>query len=112
MVLNELENGLRHHSLIKSDEQRKNFRELLTVVKHEYEDMVKNEVQRAISADEEAISRLCSNYIDNVKAYTQKERVKNKYTGQDEDPDESLIRSVEEKHDIPNIPQAAFRHAI
>ena len=30
MVLNELENGLRHHSLIKSDEQRKNFRELLT----------------------------------------------------------------------------------
>src|SRR5207245_521262 len=77
MVLNELESGLRHHSLIKSDEQRKGFRELLAVVKHEYEDMVKNEVQRAISADEEAISRLCSNYIDNVKAYTQKERVKN-----------------------------------
>jgi len=70
MVLNELENGLRHHSLIKSDEQRKNFRELLTVVKHEYEDIVKNEVQRVISADEEAISRLCLNYIDNVKVYT------------------------------------------
>ena len=33
MVLNELESGLRHHSLIKSDEQRKNFRELLSVVK-------------------------------------------------------------------------------
>src|SRR6266850_2408466 len=101
MVLNELESGLRHHSLIKSDEQRKGFRELLAVVKHEYEDMVKNEVQRAISADEEAISRLCSNYIDNVKAYTQKERVKNKYTGQDEEPDERLMRSIEEKIDIP-----------
>src|SRR5438132_14157611 len=112
MVLNELESGLRHHSLIKSDEQRKNFRELLSVVKHEYEDMVKNEVQRAISADEEAISRLCSNYIDNVKAYTQKERVKNKYTGQDEEPDERLMRSIEEKIDIPESRKDDFRREI
>src|SRR5213080_3974293 len=112
MVLNELENGLRHHSLIKSDEQRKNFRELLSVVKHEYEDIVKNEVQRAISADEEAISRLCSNYIDNVKAYTQKERVKNKYTGQDEEPDERLMRSIEEKIDIPESRKDDFRREI
>jgi len=112
MVLNELEAGLRHHSLIKSDEQRKAFRELLTVVKHEYEDIVKNEVQRAISADEEAISRLCSNYIDNVKAYTQKERVKNKYTGQDEEPDERLMRSIEEKIDIPESRKDDFRREI
>src|SRR6266850_675768 len=112
MVLNELESGLRHHSLIKSDEQRKGFRELLAVVKHEYEDMVKNEVQRAISADEEAISRLCSNYIDNVKAYTQKERVKNKYTGQDEEPDERLMRSIEEKIDIPESRKDDFRREI
>src|SRR5262252_7813978 len=112
MVLNELESGLRHHSLIKSDEQRKNFRELLTVVKHEYEDIVKNEVQRAISADEEAISRLCSNYIDNVKAYTQRERVKNKYTGQDEEPDERLMRSIEEKIDIPESRKDDFRREI
>jgi len=81
-------------------------------VKHEYEDMVKNEVQRAISADEEAISRLCSNYIDNVKAYTQKERVKNKYTGQDEDPDERLMRSIEEKIDIPESRKDDFRREI
>src|SRR5437867_13235842 len=112
MVLNELESGLRHHSLIKSDEQRKNFRELLTVVKHEYEDIVKNEVQRAISADEEAISRLCSNYIDNIKAYTQKEKVKNKYTGQDEEPDERLMRSIEEKIEIPESRKDDFRREI
>ncbi len=84
----------------------------MSVVKHEYEDMVKNEVQRAISADEEAISRLCSNYIDNVKAYTQKERVKNKYTGQDEEPDERLMRSIEEKIDIPESRKDDFRREI
>jgi len=41
---------------------------LLGLVKQEYEDIVKNEVQRAISADEEAIAKLCANYIDNIKA--------------------------------------------
>jgi serine protein kinase len=112
MVLNEIENGLRHHSLIKNEDQRKAFKELLSVVKNEYEDIVKNEVQRAISADEEAISRLCGNYIDNIKAYTQKERVKNKYTGQDEEPDERLMRSVEEKIDIPESRKDDFHREI
>src|SRR3989475_306520 len=112
MVLNELESGLRNHSLIKSDEQRKTFRELLSVVKHEYEDIVKNEVQRAICADEDAINRLFMNYIDNVKAYTQKQKVKNKYTGQDEEPDERLMRSIEEKIDIPESRKDDFRREI
>ena len=112
MVLNELESGLRHHSLITSEELRKRYRDLLGVVKQEYEDIAKNEVQRAISADEEAISRLCSNYIDNVKAYTQRERVRNKYTGQDEEPDERLMRSIEEKIDIPENRKEDFRREI
>jgi serine protein kinase len=112
MVLNELEAGLDHHSLITSDEQRKRYREMLGIVKEEYEDIVKNEVQRAISADEEAIQRLCANYIDNIKAYTQKEKVKNKYTGQDEEPDERLMRAVEEKIGIPENRKDDFRREI
>jgi serine protein kinase len=112
MVMNELESGLRHHSLITSDEQRKYFIMLLGLVKQEYEDLVKNEVQRAISADEEAISKLCANYIDNIKAFTQKERVKNRYTGQDEEPDERLMRSIEEKIDIPESRKEEFRREI
>lgn len=112
MVLNELESGLKHHSLIKSEEQKKHYRDLLGIVKEEYEDIVKNEVQRAISADEDAIARLCANYIDNVKAYTQKEKVRNRYTGQDEEPDERLMRSIEEKIDIPESRKDDFRREI
>ena len=92
MVMNELESGLRHHSLITNDEQRRQFGVLQGLVKQEYEDIVKNEVQRAISADEEAIAKLAGNYIDNIKAYTLKEKVRNKYTGHDEEPDERLMR--------------------
>ncbi|MEX1223082.1 MAG: serine protein kinase, partial [Pirellulales bacterium] len=95
MVLNELENGLKHHTLLTNDDLRDHYRELLQVVKEEYENIVKNEVQRAIAADEDALTRLSANYIDNVKAYTQREKVKNKFTGQYDEPDERLMRSVE-----------------
>ncbi|MCE9530166.1 MAG: serine protein kinase [Planctomycetes bacterium] len=112
MVIKELEDGLRHHSLITDEETLRHYRELIAVVKEEYEDIVKNEVQRAIAADEEALSRLCSNYIDNVKAYTQREKVRNRYTGAHDDPDERLMRSVEEKIDIPESRKDDFRREI
>jgi serine protein kinase len=112
MVLNELEAGLKGHSLISSDEARKRMKELLTTVKQEYEDIVKNEVQRAISADEDAISKLCGNYIDNIKAYTQKEKVRNKYTGLYEEPDERLMRAIEDKIDVPESRKDDFRREI
>ena len=112
MVLNELESGLKHHSLINSEELRNRYREILGVVKEEYENIVKNEVQRAIAADDDALKRLCGNYIDNVKAYTQREKVKNKFTGQYDEPDERLMRSIEEKIDIPDNRKDDFRREI
>ncbi|MFK8137814.1 MAG: PrkA family serine protein kinase [Bdellovibrionales bacterium] len=112
MVLNELEGGLKNHSLISNEDLKTEYRELLGVVKQEYEDIIKAEVQRAISADDSALQRLCSNYIDNVKAYTQKERVKNAFTGRDEEPDERLMRSIEEKIEIPESRKDDFRREI
>ncbi len=112
MVIKQLEDGLRHHALIKDEDQHRHFKELLSIVREEYEDVVKNEVQRAIAADEEALTRLCGNYIDNVKAYTQREKVRNRYTGGYDDPDERLMRSVEEKIDIPEGRKEDFRREI
>ena len=112
MVMNELEEGLDHHSLLSDPEQKKCYKDLLLVVREEYEDIIKNEVQRAISADEEAIARLCGNYIDNVKAYTQHEKVKNPFTTKDEEPDERLMRSIEDKIEIPETRKDDFRREI
>ncbi len=112
MVMNELESGLKHHSLIGDEELRAEYRELLSVVKQEYEEIIKAEVQRAISADDGALARLCGNYIDNVKAYTQKERVRNQFTGKDEEPDERLMRAIEEKIEIPESRKDDFRREI
>lgn len=112
MVMNELESGLKHHSLLANEELKGEYRELLSVVKQEYEEIIKGEVQRAISADDSALARVCGNYIDNVKAYTQKERVRNHFTGQDEEPDERLMRSIEEKIEIPESRKDDFRREI
>jgi serine protein kinase len=112
LLMRELEGGLKHHSLITSEEQRKRFRELLAVARAEYDEIVKNEVQRAITADEAAIKRLCANYIDHIKAYTQKQKVRNPITGQDEPPDERLMRSIEEKIEIAESRKDDFRREI
>lgn len=112
IVLNELDSGLKNHSLINDDEERKLYRELLSEVKKEYEDIVKHEVQRAVSADEGMIEKMCGKYIDNLKAFIQKEKVRNPYTGADEEPDERLMRSIEEKIDISETRKEDFRREI
>lgn len=112
VVMRELENGLKHHSLITNERDRERYSLLLTEVREEYDEIVKNEVQRAITADESAIRRLAANYIDNLRAYTQREKVKNPFTGRDEEPDERLMRSIEEKIDIPESRKDDFRREI
>jgi serine protein kinase len=112
MIFNELESGLKHHALINSPEQLDHYREMLAVARQEYEDIVKNDVQKAISVDETAIQTLCANYIDNVKAYTQKEKIRNRYSGKLEDADERFMRSIEEKIDIPESRKDDFRREI
>jgi serine protein kinase len=112
MVMNEIERGLKAHSLITNDEQRKKYTDLIAVVRREYEEIIKNEVQRAISADESEITKLAANYVDNVRAYTLKEKVKNRFTGRDEEPDERLMRSIEEKIDVAESRKDDFRREI
>ena len=112
MVFNELETGLKSHALITSQEELDRYRELLAITRQEYEDIVKNDVMKAISVDESAIQTLCGNYIDNVKAYTQKSKIRNKYSGQLEEADERFMRSIEEKIDIPESRKDDFRQYV
>jgi serine protein kinase len=112
LIMNELEAGLKNHILIHDPDKKERYRELLGIVKEEYTDRLKNDVQRAISTDEASINTLCSNYVDNLKAYTQNERVRNKFTGQDEAADERLMRSIEEKIEIPESRKDDFRREV
>ena len=62
-----------------------------------------------IALFESAIEKLCGNYIDNVKAYTQREKVKNKFTGQYDEPEGifpdgrfTLVECDKQNHQGPN----------
>ncbi len=110
-VLDSLQQGLQHHSLISNEETRKRYVQLLSYAREEYEEIIKREVQVAVSADREATDRLCAKYIDNVKAYTTREKVIDT-SGREHDPDERLMRSIERKIDIPESRKDDFRHEL
>jgi serine protein kinase len=110
-VLAALGHGLDHHSLITNEETKKRYAQLLSHAKEEYEEIVKHEVQVAVAADREAVDRLCAKYIDNVKAYTTREKVLD-VAGRERDPDERLMRSIESKIDIPEPRKDDFRHEL
>ena len=110
-VLEELSHGLKHHSLITNEEVRKRYDQLLSHAREEYEEVVKHEVQVAVAADRGAVDRLCGKYVDNVKAYTTREKVIDS-AGRERDPDERLMRSIEGKIDIPEARKDDFRHEL
>ena len=110
-ILESIEQGLLHHSMISNEDVRRRCLELVAIVREEYEEIIKHEVQIAIAADQEAIDRLCSKYLDNVRAYTTREKIVDD-GGQVRDPDERLMRSIEEKTDIPDSRKDDFRHEL
>lgn len=112
MVLNLLEKNLRHCGTITSEQDKEDFAKDIVLAKSEYDDIVKNEVQRALVADETAIVNVFANYMDNVYAHMNGTKVKHPYTGADMEPDERLMRSIEEKIDIPEQTADDFRRSI
>lgn len=112
VVMTMLKDGLLGSTLITSEEEKKRYLDLLQEVRDEYENIVKEEVQKAISSDKKALENLCANYIENVRAFCQKEKVKDDFTGENEDPNEQLMTSIEERIDVNNATKDTFRHEL
>jgi len=112
MVLNELREGLGHSSLIVNKDEISKYVACVELAKKELDEILKKEVQQALIGDEGAILRLCANYVDNVIAYINKTKIRHPLTGQDMQPDERLMRSIEEKIDIPEVGSDEFRRGL
>lgn len=112
MVLNELKEGLNHSSLISDTEDKAYYSACVDLARKELDEILKTEVQKALVGDDEAITRLCSNYIDNLMAYINEAKVENPFTKADQEPDERLMRSIEEKIEIPEQNADDFRREI
>ena len=112
MVLNELRDGLENSSLLTNKEQVSRYITCVDLAVKKLTEILKTEVQKALVGDKEAVKRLCTNYIDNVMAYINKNKIKDQITGQDRKPDERLMRQIEEKIQIPDTGCDDFRRQI
>lgn len=112
MVLNELKDGLGASTLISNKEDVGKYQNCIDLAMRELDEILKHEVQKALVGDEDSIIRLATHYIDNIMAYINKAKVVNPYTGLDQEPDERLMRSIEEKIDIPDVGADDFRRSL
>jgi serine protein kinase len=111
-VMSELKSRLTNCSLITNVDDIKRYEYCAELAIKELDEILKNEVQKALVNDEKAIERLCSKYIDNVISYVNDEKMIHPITKEKMDPDERLMRSIEEKNGIPEQGCDDFRRSL
>jgi serine protein kinase len=111
-ALRSLRDGFEQHTSINKDEHEK-LLNLIGDARREYDEYAKREVQRAfVYAFEESAKTLLDNYLDNVEAFCNKTKVKDPITEEEAEPDERLMRSIEEQIGISENGKRQFREEI
>jgi len=111
-VLRALKEGLDQHPSI-TKEERDRLLNHISVARKEYDEMAKKEVQKAfVYSYEESAKVLFNNYLDNVEAYCNGLKLKDPITDEELDPDEKLMRSIEEQIGVSESAKKAFREEI
>lgn len=111
-VLRAIKDGLDQHPSITKDE-RERYLNYIGVARKEYDELAKKEIQKAfVYSYEESAKTLFDNYLDNVEAYCNWQKIRDPLTGEELDPDERLMRSIEEQIGISENAKKAFREEI
>jgi serine protein kinase len=111
-VLRALKDGLDQHPSITKEEREK-YLNFISVARKEYDNLAKKELQKAfVYSFEESARTLFENYLDNIEAYCNWAKMKDPLTGEEMDPDERLMRSIEEQIGVSENAKKAFREEI
>ncbi len=111
-ALRSLRDGLGQHTSI-GREQQERLLNLIGEARREYDELAKREVQRAfVYAFDESAKTLLDNYLDNVEGFCNKTKLKDPITEEELEPDEKLMRSIEEQVGVSENGKRAFREEI
>jgi serine protein kinase len=111
-ALRAIKDGFDQHTGITPDE-RERYLNMIALARREYDNISKTEVQRAfVYSFEEMARNMCNSYLDNVEAYCNKEKLKDPITEEELEPDERLMRSIEEQIGISENAKNTFRQEI
>ena len=96
---------------IIDEEVKKKYLEILQmIIREEYLKILETEIAKAfITAYEEQAQSLFDTYLDNAECYTTKQKVKNKITREEREPDEKFMRSIEEMIGVVGSGRDGFR---
>lgn len=96
------------------DDTRKQYLEFLQDTLHKvYLEILEKEITKAfVYSFEEQAETLFQNYLDHTEAYVNKTRVKDRNTGEDLQPDEGYLKSVEEQIAVLGSSAQGFRQEV
>lgn len=96
---------------VVDEEKRKAYLELLQkVIREEYLKMLESEIAKAfVTAYEEQAQSLFDNYMDNAEAFTTKQKMKDRVTSEEREPDEKFMKAIEEQIGIVGSARDGFR---
>lgn len=105
------------HHIGFTDEEKSRYMGLLLGEKDsvlsEYKEIAKKEVNRAfLFAYEDQAQALFDNYMKNATAYCLKKKIRDPVTGEEQEPDEKLMRSIEEMIGVSENTKREFRQGI
>jgi serine protein kinase len=111
-ALRALRDGLSQHPGVDR-ERREQLLNLIAETRHDYDELAKKEVQKAfVYSFEESAKTLLDNYLDNVEAFCHKSKLRDPITEEEVEPDERLMRAIEEQIGVSENAKKAFREEI
>jgi len=111
-ALRALRDGFESHTSI-TREERERYINFISEVRKEYDEIAKKEVQKAfVYSFEESAKTLLNNYLDNVEAFANKVKLRDLITEEELEPDEQLMRSIEEQIGVTENAKKSFREEI
>lgn len=98
---------------IADDERRRLLGYLQDTIRHEYHRILEKEVTQAfIHGYREQAEGLFNNYLDHAEAYVNKVKLKDRSTGQELEPDEQFMESIEAQIGLIGNAARGFRHDV
>lgn len=95
---------------ISADDKKKYLGFIQDTIRKEYNKILEKEITKAfIHSFKEQAESLFNNYIDNAEAFVNKTRIKDAQTGEELNPDEEFMRSIEEQIGVSEASSKGFR---
>jgi serine protein kinase len=111
-ILRSMKEGLAQHASISKEDKDKllNF---IGMARQEYDELAKKEIQKAfVYSYELSAQSIFNNYLDNIEAYCNGHKLHDPITEEELNPDEKLMRSIEEQIGVTENAKKQFREEL